>query len=102
MPNNQEDHMPSEQSQSSGVTWFDSADQYSFIDQKIVAMSLRVAINGAPRWYERTYALAIALGPLACGIVGLFGYDADFWVWSKSKGFRPFNLHKRNSKTGAS
>lgn len=65
------------------------------LEYPVTAVSVSISMPFLPSWYRRTYALAIALGPLACGIAGLFDRDCEVWVYSKAKGFRPVVLTRR-------
>lgn len=64
-------------------------------DYPVSAFAISISMPFLPSWYRRTYALAIALGPLICGIAGLFDRDCEVWVYSKTKGFRPVVLTRR-------
>lgn len=65
------------------------------LEPKHSAFSARIKMPDVPALYRRTYMLGIAFGPLIAGIAGLFDYDADVWLWSKSEGFKAVKLTKR-------
>lgn len=71
-------------------------------EQPKVSMSISIAYSSTyyltddtPKWYDRTFMLAMAFAPLISGLVGLFNRDVSVWVWTKEQGFKPVVIAKR-------